>query len=123
MTIASDFYDMAVEMLSDSEIGFDGVLYVNQTIVDPLKPWDATLQETPVDIRLFYTEQTGGYVNGSPVTKGEKVFICYAPEGYTFDNAQGWKFDDHTGKSWTVNAVESVGAGNETIILYLKIGV
>lgn len=124
MTIASEFYEMAVDMLGDPEIGFDGsVTVVTTTATDPTKPWIQTKTNVEVPIRLFYTTQKGGFVNGSPVLKGEKVFICYQPDWYNLELSNGWDFTDHTGRKWKINAVESIGAGNTTIVLYLKIGV
>lgn len=123
MTIASEFYDMAVEMLSDAEIGFDGTVSIKTQTANPDKPWDPLFTNENVSIRLFYTTQSTAFVNGSPVLKGEKVFICYAPEGYNFNNLDGCKFTDHTGRVWTINSIEPVGAGGQDIIFYLKIGV
>ena len=122
MTIASEFYDMAVEMLSDPEIGFDGTLSLTSATVSG-KPWAPNTTSENVAIRLFYTDQKAGYVNGSPILKGEKVFLCYAPEGYNFGYVNGAGFTDHNGRKWKVNAVESIGAGNQDIVYYLKIGV
>lgn len=123
MTIASEFYDMAVEMLGDPEIGFDGTLQLKVTTPNPAKPWDPTVTTENVAIRLFYTDQKAGFVNGSPIAKGEKVFLCYAPQGYNFGNIEGSAFTDHNGRKWKVNAVEVIGAGNVDIVYYLKIGV
>ena len=123
MTIASEFYDMAVEMLGDAEIGFDGTLTITSAISNPGKPWNPGQTTEDVAIRLFYTDQKAGYVNGSPILKGEKVFLCYAPEGYNLGYVNGSGFTDHNGRKWKVNAVESIGAGNQDIVYYLKIGV
>lgn len=122
MTIASEFYDMAVEMLGDTEIGFDGTLTITSAVVNPDKPWSPGQTTEDVAVRLFYTDQKAGYVNGSPILKGEKVFLCYAPEGYNFGYVNGSTFTDHNGRKWKVNAVESIGAGNQDIVYYLKIG-
>ena len=122
MTIASEFYDMAVEMLGDPEIGFDGTLSLT-SVTTSGKPWAPNTTSEDVAIRLFYTDQKAGYVNGSPILKGEKVFLCYAPEGYNFGYVNGSGFTDHNGRKWKVNAVESIGAGNQDIVYYLKIGV
>lgn len=122
MTIASEFYDMAVEMLGDPEIGFDGTLALTSATASG-KPWAPNTTSENVAIRLFYTDQKAGYVNGSPILKGEKVFLCYAPEGYNFGYVNGSGFTDHNGRKWKVNAVESIGAGNQDIVYCLKIGV
>lgn len=123
MSLASEFYDMAVEMLGDSEIGFDGVLQLKSATANPSKPWEPSSSTETVNIRLFYTDQKAGFVNGSPIAKGEKVFLCYAPQGYNFGNIEGSGFVDHNGRKWKVNAVEVIGAGNVDIVYYLKIGV
>ena len=123
MTIASEFYGMAVEMLGDPEIGFDGTLTITADVANPGKPWEPTKTSEDVAIRLFYTDQKAGYVNGSPILKGEKVFLCYAPAGYDFSYINGTVFVDHKGRKWKVNAIESIGAGNVDIVYYLKVGV
>lgn len=123
MTIASEFYDMAVEMLGDPEIGFDGTLKIETNVPNPAKPWEITKFIEDLAIRLFYTDQKAGFVNGSPIMKGEKVFLCYAPEGYDFSLVEGSSFVDHKGRHWKINATESIGAGNVDIVYYIKIGV
>ncbi len=123
MSLADEFYEMAVEMLGDPEIGFDGTLKLKVTTQNPTDPWKPIITEETLAIRLFYTDQKAGFVNGSAILKGEKVFLCYAPQGYTFANADGASFIDHNGRKWKVNAVESIGAGNQDIVYYLKIGV
>lgn len=122
MTIASEFYEMAVEMLDDPEIGFDGVIQLESMSHDAEKPWNVTKAVENVSIRLFYTDQKAGFVNGSPILKGEKVFLCYAPEGYNFGVIEGSGFTDHTGRKWKINATEVIGAGNVDIVYYIKIG-
>ena len=121
MTIASDFIEMAKEMLDDPEIGFDGTL-VAKVQVKTDKPWAPEIQETEIPIRLFYTKAVGGMVNGSLVLQGEKVFIAYEPDLVSLEVCVGSAFIDHNGTRYTVNAVEPIGAGNETVISYVKVG-
>lgn len=121
MTIASDFIEMAKEMLDDPEIGFDGVLVAKiRTKTD--KAWAPSIQEQEIPIRLFYTKAVGGMVNGSLVMQGEKVFISYEPDGVSLADCVGAAFVDHTNARFTINAVEPIGAGNETVISYVKVG-
>lgn len=121
MTITSEFIDMAKEMLDDPEIGFDGILIAKiKTSTD--RPWAPDLEERELPIRLFYTKASGGMVNGSLVLNGEKVFISYEPEGVSLANCVGSAFTDHTGERFVINAVEPIGAGNETVISYVKVG-
>ena len=122
MSIASEFSEMAIEMLDDPEIGYDGILRNANKVKDPNAPWKITTQPVDHAVRLFYDTQKRGTVNGSLIQSGEKVFIAYEPEGVNLEKCIGWDFVDHTGRTWNVNAVEAVGAGNETVICYVKIG-
>lgn len=121
MTIASEFIEMAKEMLDDPEIGFDGVL-VAKIRVKTDKAWAPTIQDQEIPIRLFYTKAIGGMVNGSLVVQGEKVFIAYEPDSVSLADCVGAAFVDHTNARFTINAVEPIGAGNETVISYVKVG-
>lgn len=123
MTIASEFIAMAHEMLNDQEIGFDGTLIVKvKEEGSESKPWAPTFKEQGVPLRLFYDEQSKTNVNGSIILQGEKVFITYEPDGISLEDCIGFKFIDHKGRSFTVNAVEPIGAGGTTIISYVKVG-
>ena len=123
MTIASEFIAMAHEMLNDQEIGFDGTLIVKvKEEGSESKPWAPTIKEQEIQLRLFYDEQSKTNVNGSIVLQGEKVFITYEPDGISLEDCIGFKFIDHKGRSFVVNAVEPIGAGGTTIISYVKVG-
>lgn len=122
MSIASDFFDMAVEMLDDPEIGCDGVLTVRTEVENPSKPWEPTFTDIQVPLRVFYTNMNKNTVNGSLILAGEQVFITYPKEGIQTMNLQACPFVDHMGKKWSVNAVESTTTGNETVILTIKVG-
>lgn len=124
MTIASEFIEMAKEMLDDPEIGSDGTLTdPSATVTDPSKPWETTPgSSVTYPMRLFYDTQKRNNVNGSLIVQGEKVFIAYEPDGVNLERTIGWKFTDHTGRDWKVNAVEAISAGNTNVICYVKIG-
>lgn len=123
MTIASEFIAMAHEMLNDQEIGFDGTLIAKiKEEGSESKPWAPTFKEQEIPLRLFYDEQSKTNVNGSIVLQGEKVFITYEPDGISLEDCIGFKFIDHKGRSFVVNAVEPIGAGGTTIISYVKVG-
>lgn len=122
MTIASEFIDMAKEMLNDPEIGFSGLLIQHVVTENPDKPWEPTGNDISYPLRLFYTEGSKNTVNGSIVLKGEKVFICYEPTGIKLEECVGYVFIDHNSKRWVVNSVEAIGAGDRAIVCYVKIG-
>lgn len=123
MTIASEFIAMAHEMLNDQEIGFDGTLIVKvKEEGSESKLWAPTFKEQKIPLRLFYDEQSKTNVNGSIILQGEKVFITYEPDGISLEDCIGFEFIDHKGRTFTVNAVEPIGAGGTTIISYVKVG-
>lgn len=122
MSIASEFYQMAKEMLDDPEIGCDASVTIK--IQDPAseKSWEPQFIDQHVPLRVFYTKAENGMVNGSLVLAGEKVCISYPPIGIGLEHLQTAIFFDHNGNKGVVNAVEPVTVGNETVILYIKVG-
>lgn len=122
MSIASEFYEMAKSMLDDPEIGCDAQLFVKVQVQNPAKSWEPSIVDQPIPLRVFYTKAENGMVNGSLVLSGEKVCITYPPEGVALESIQTSRFVDHIGVKGVVNAIEPVTVGNETVILYLKVG-
>lgn len=119
MSIASDFINMAKEMLNDPEIGFDGTLILKTQEQTP-QPWNPVITESEIPLRLFYTKEKDKTVNGSAIKQGDKVFITQTD--IDLETCIGSAFIDHKGKRYTIGAVEPIGVADTTIISYVKIG-
>lgn len=122
MSIATEFYQMAKEMLDDPEIGCDASVTIKIQNPNKDKPWEPTIIDQHVPLRVFYTKAKNGMVNGSVVLAGEKVCIAYPPIGISLEHLQTCAFIDHTGRKGVITAVEPVTVGNQTVIVYIKVG-
>lgn len=122
MSVYDDFYQMALEMLSDPEIRSEATILVPSVAVDENKPWkltpDQTITEEPV--YCFYYKAKNNMVNGTVVQTGQKTVLVQSETSEASLNQSQWR--DAANVVWVVKAVEPIEANDKIIVFKILLG-